>query len=226
MPELTILYYTANRIAEAFAWNVRLHLLDVADGIPIISVSQKPLAFGKNICVGEIGFSTYNVYRQVLIGAKAAGTRWVACCEDDTLYTREHLSARPPADEFWYNIARWWVEPQGVFRWRNRSAMHACVAPRRLMVETLEARFAAYPAPLWTKKQLRSWGEPGRYEGNLNLPEVKRAYFKTDEPIVTFDHKGSLYGMRRWNPDDKIEEQLAPWGSAKELLRRFCGATC
>jgi hypothetical protein len=228
--ELTILYYTANRIGDEFARRVRAHLAWLADAldVPVVSVSQQPVELGRNICVGEIGFSTYNVYRQVLAGAEAAETEWVACCEDDTLYTAEHLTARPPADEFWYNTARWWVEPQGVFRWRNRTAMHACVAPRELMVETLRTRFSAYPTPLWSKRELRSWGEPGRYEGNLNLPQVKREFFTTTEPIVTFDHKGSLYGLRRWNEDDKLQEHLPPWGSALDLLKEFAadGATC
>jgi hypothetical protein len=222
--DLTLIYYTANRVEEAFAARVRAHLAALAHGLdlPIISVSQRPIDFGCNICVGEIGFSTYNVYRQVLIGALAATTGYVACCEDDTLYCAEHFAVRPPADEFWYNMSRWWVEPQGVFRWRDRSAMHACVAPRELMVQTLQARFAAYPEPLHTKKQLRSWGEPGRYEGNLGLPPVQRAFFNTLRTIVTFDHKGSLYGMRRWNADDVIRPELPHWGTAAGLIEEFC----
>jgi hypothetical protein len=222
LPELTAIYYTANLVPEPFAAAVREHLLTVLPaGTPVVSVSHRPLEFGRNICVGEIGVSTYNVYRQVLLGAMAAATEFVACCEDDTLYTPEHFAHRPPANEFHYNKARWWVEPQGVFRWRDRTAMHACVAPRRLMVETLQARFAAYPVPLTTKRELRSWGEPGRYEGNLNLPQVRREFFRTEVPILTFDRKGSLYGLRRWNPEDVVAERLEPWGSAAEILERF-----
>jgi hypothetical protein len=40
------------------------------------------------------------------------------------------------------------------------------------------------------------------------VPQVKREFFTTDEPIVTFDHKGSLYGLRRWNKDDRLQEWL------------------
>jgi len=220
--DLTIIYYTANRIAEPFGERVRQHLRETAAGIPIISVTQKPVDLGRNICLGDIGFSTYNVYWQILVGATAALTPYVACAEDDTLYTREHFEERPPADEFGYNRSRWWVEPQGVFRWRNRTAMHACIAQRRLMVQTLETRFAAYPRQLWSKRELRSWGEPGRYEGNLNLPEVKRGFFETPAaPVVTFDHKGSLYGLRRWNKDDILENDLPYWGNALRLIERF-----
>lgn len=221
-PELTIIYYSANRIEDGFARRVRAHLRETAGGIPIISVTQKPVDLGRNVCIGEIGFSTWNVYWQILHGAVRAETPWIACAEDDTLYNEEHFAARPPHDTFWYNLSRWWVEPQGVFRWRNRSAMHACVSSRSLMVETLERRFKAYPTPILDKKKLRSWGEPGRYEGNLNLPEVKREMFQTMLPIVTFDHKGSLYGLRRWNKDDRIERELPHWGTAGGLIEEFC----
>lgn len=222
-PELTIIYYTANRIEERFAARVRDHLVETAAGIPIISVTQKPVDLGRNICLGDIGFSTYNVYWQVMIGSMHADTPYVACAEDDTLYTREHFEQRPPADEFGYNRARWWVEPQWVFRWRNRTAMHACIALRSLMVQTLDTRFRAYPKPIFDRKKLRSWGEPGRYEGNLNLPEVKRGFFDTPAaPVVTFDHKGSLYGLRRWNKDDRIERELPYWGTAAGLIEEFC----
>ena len=63
MNDLTILYYTANKIPEHFANSVRADLLRVTEKkIPIISISQKPITFGMNSCVGEIGASAYNVY--------------------------------------------------------------------------------------------------------------------------------------------------------------------
>jgi hypothetical protein len=220
--ELTVIYYSANRIEERFAEKVRRHLEETAAGLPIISVTQKPVALGRNICLGDIGFSTWNVYWQVLVGAMHADTPWVACAEDDTLYTDEHFAARPPHDVFWYNLNRWWVEPQAVYRWRNRAAMMTCVASRSLMVETLSTRFKAYPEPIFDKKKLRSWGEPGRYEGNLNLPQVRREMFSTMLPVVTFDHKGSLYGIRRWNKDDRLERELPHWGPAADLIEEFC----
>ena len=50
MNDLTLLYYTANKIPETFGQNVRNHLLSLfPEGIPIISVSHKPIDFGKNI---------------------------------------------------------------------------------------------------------------------------------------------------------------------------------
>jgi hypothetical protein len=51
----TIIFYTGNTEKESFEKKVRDNILKVSNGIPIISVSQKPIYFGTNICVGIIG---------------------------------------------------------------------------------------------------------------------------------------------------------------------------
>src|SRR3990167_3601524 len=92
--DLTVVYYTSNRIREPFGQRVRDQLLLAVSGAPIVSVSQKPLDFGDNICVGDIGHTYFNIYRQMLTGAKAARTKYVALAEDDTLYSPEHFRDR------------------------------------------------------------------------------------------------------------------------------------
>lgn len=218
---MTIIYYTDNKVSDLFADSIRWHLLSITGDIPIVSVSQKPIDLGENICVGEIGSSIYNCYRQVLIAARAAKTDYVIHCEDDTLYNTEHFAYRPALDTFAYNKSRWWVEEQNVFRWRNRSAMHAAISPRELLIDTLEKRFALYPNHTTEKRIIRNWGEPGRYEGNMKLPIVKLEYFMTSCPILTFNHRGSLGGVRRWNESDRIQEEVVPWGHAKDLREKM-----
>jgi hypothetical protein len=223
--DLTLLYYTANLITDHFAERVRSHLercveqlSPAGEALPIVSVSQKPIAFGRNICVGDIGASTYNVYKQILIGAEAATTPYIACCEDDTLYPPEHLAYRPPTrDVFAYNLNRWWIEPEGHYRHRRRPNMSACIASTALMVEALRERFAKFPTPSTDRKQLNGWGEPGRYEENLGLPQRALLYFETSAPVVSFDHKPSLGGIRRRGAGDVIQDDLPPWGNGREL---------
>ena len=50
--DVTILYLTANLEQPYFAENIRQNILKHKGDIPIVSVSQEPLDFGKNICVG------------------------------------------------------------------------------------------------------------------------------------------------------------------------------
>ena len=68
MNDLTIIYYTANHISDYFMANTKKQLIRAIGDAPIISVSQKPMKLGKNICVGDIGRSGYNLYKQILIG--------------------------------------------------------------------------------------------------------------------------------------------------------------
>lgn len=218
MNDLTLLYYTANKVKESFAVKVREHLLSLfPEGIEIISISHKPMDFGKNICVEGFEVSIYNIYKQILMGAKEAKTEYVACCEDDSLYNREHFEHRPAADSFDYNSNRWHIYG-GVFFHRPRPGMHTCIAPTKLMIETLETRYKKFPNFLVEAKgELVGFGEPGRSERRLGLPWVKLTTFNTQMPVLVFDHKGSLGGVRKIKDTDTVVTELPDWGKAVDL---------
>ena len=224
MADATLVYYTANVVAEPFAWRVRQYLVKHCADTPIVSVSQKPIEFGTNVCVGEIGASPYNVYRQILAGAHAAKTKWIICCEDDTLYPPEHIRTPPPSDgAFCYNTQRWWIESSGVFRWRDRAAMCACVVDREFAIRVLEERFAKFPEPLPGRQSWRIFGEPGRCEHKLGLPAVPLIRYKTTSAVVTFNHRDSLGGKRRTADTDNLADELPLWGDAVELWAEMHG---
>ena len=215
--DITIIYYTANKISSGFSSNVQNHLLSwLPEGIPIISVSQEPISYGENICVGDIGYSAFNVYKQILIGAKEVKTKYIMCQEDDALYVPEHFEHIPPDDTFCYNVNRWGIT-RDFYYFRERRLMSMCIAPTQLMIDTLETRFAKYPecAPI------SHFGEPGRFEHKLGLPSVKIDSFRTEIPTLTFTHRPSLGGKRKLSPRDLIEKELPYWGSAKELWDRI-----
>jgi hypothetical protein len=217
MKDHTILYYTANLISEDFANNVREQIIQSCNGTKIISISHKPIDFGENICVDGFPVSPYSVYRQILMGAKVAQTRYLICCEDDTLYVSEHFSYIPPDDTFCYNVNRWSVTPEFYF-YRERRLMSMCVANRELMIETLEKRFEKYP-----EQQVPHFGEPGRFEGRLGLPPVKIESFKTEISTITFNHRKNMGGKRKTFVTDKIIAELPYWGRAEDLWKRIYG---
>lgn len=216
----TILYYTANLISDFFAENIRKRLTET--GLPIVSVSHKPIDFGVNICVEECEPSPYNIYRQILIGAKKATTKYVVCCEDDSLYIEEHFTTIPDDDTFYYNVNRWNVN-QYYYYYRRRAGMCMCVAPTELMVETLEKRFKKYPDPIPRAAKFAGFGEPGRYERKLGLEPVKMKVFKTSQPTLTFNHNPSLGGKRRILSTDILKHKLEPWGKAEDLWAEIHG---
>ena len=74
----TVIYYTSNREHRRFERKIIDSLVKQSDGLDIISVSQKPISLGKNICVGNVGQSVFNAWRQLQIGVREAKTEFEA----------------------------------------------------------------------------------------------------------------------------------------------------
>ena len=144
----TILYLTDNSLDERIAALCRHVLVREADGLPVVSVSQRPVDLGHNICVGEIGRSWMSLYRQLLAGLEVIQTETVVIAEHDCLYTHEHLSWTPPdPGVFWYNENHWLVnwhgnhpEMEGMYSyWPKRTALSQLVcSPQLLEASTKE----------------------------------------------------------------------------------------
>jgi hypothetical protein len=222
--DLTLLYYSASRIDQRFQTAVIAELASVRPlGAELETLFQPP----------ETACSIWQVYRNVLCLAKRATTAYVACCEDDTVYSASHFASRPPHDTFAYDRNRWVITRRvnpvtrtfdTIFYWRQRHQMAMCIAPRELLIDTLEERFAKYPEPVpHAVAKATGWGEPGRYEKNLGLTPRRMEYFDAPEPSVTFNHKHSLMGVRQWKETDNIVHELAPWGRADALWSRIHG---
>jgi hypothetical protein len=219
MNDLTILYYSTNRISKFFEENIINSLKEVVGDTPIISVTWKPMDLGENIVFKGIAPSPYYVYKQVLIGAEKAKTKYIACAEDDTVYTKEHFAFRPPDDTFAYNEGHLDIHSSH-FIYRGRKNMSTCIANRELLIETLRKRFEKYPNYL-DKTQTYGFAEPGRYESRIGLPEEKIMGFKTDPPPVVFWHRQSLGSVRKIKGNDVIFSDHPYWGNAKELWDKF-----
>lgn len=221
---LTIIYYTPNYEDETFADTVRKFLLKTIGDTPLISVSHSPIKFGHNICVGDIGRSARNVYKQMLIGCKEAKTDYVAMAEDDTFYHPSHFDSiyLPPLDTFAYNMARWsvctWVRPpvySFVGSWCNSNL----IAPRKLLVELLEKRFATYPHI----EKTNLWNEPGKFDDKWKLGTYKTLEFATT-PTISFVQPESLgYGFlgtrKRIHPIRAFD--IPYWGHVNNMIKMY-----
>lgn len=224
-PDLTLIHYTSNYLDEhnpVFAAIVRNQIVKSADEYPIISVSQKPMNFGNvNICVGDIGRSHLNIYKAILIGAKAAQTEFVGCAEDDVLYDYSHWRThRPPSYRFAYNLNRWGVNTWSMplYGYRARIVVNQLLAPRDLLVEAFEERFAKYPDP--DKTPLSQFAEPGRFEKQLGVKPREFECYASPIPSVVFSHEhafGYLSRGQRKSIGEFPREELPHWGSAKDM---------
>ena len=192
MIDLTVVYYTCNAIPNKFAHNMQEQLLKATEGIPIISVSHIPMQFGNNIKV-DLERNHFNIYRQALIGAKEAHTKYIALCEDDVLYSPEHFKRRPKDDNhFTYNLGAWsiftWGEPMFTHKGIPRKNLNSFICNRELFIEAMEERFDKYPNG--TDKDV--WAEPGRYENHLGVTIRESEEFFTNPPNIVFSHQTEL----------------------------------
>lgn len=167
----TILYYTDNVLDEKIASTCRKYLVKEAKDIPIVSVSQKPIDLGTNICVGNIGSNWISLYKQLLLAAETAKTRYVVTAEHDCLYTHEHLSWTPPKDNvFYYNLNCWFVqwggnhpELNGMYStyWKERLALSQLVCNRELLIDSIKERLKLLEGADRLTKEMLGIGEFG-----------------------------------------------------------------
>ncbi len=194
MNDLTIIYLTASEVPTSFATYVRDTLLLAVGDTPIISISREPLAFGTNLLDdGEQSYS--NIYRQLLRAAKLATTEFIAMAEDDTLYHESHFRLRPKNDEFLYNQNRFALFTWGpaIYSWRNRKSNCSLIAPRELLIESLEERFAKWPE-----------GTPAHLSGELGRKMVEDGLGVTRRKSVEVFGPVSVI---QFNHDDAHEER-------------------
>lgn len=146
MNNRTIIYYTDDSLPDNFASRIRELLLKSAGSISIISVSQKPLDFGHNICVGDIGRSHLSMYRQLLAGGEYIDSDYVVLAEHDCLYTPEHINWTPPQkDIFYYNINHWFAQwnsrrYKGEYSYYRRKPLSQLICAKDIFIKAVEEK--------------------------------------------------------------------------------------
>ncbi len=241
----TIIYLTDNTLDETLAEACRKHLSNAAREIPIVSVSQKPLSFGENICVGELGRSWMSLYAQLLAGLEATKTEAVVVAEHDCLYSPEHLSWTPPrADTFYYNHHHYLVqwggnhpELNGMYSfWPGRNALSQMICAKSLALESTEEVMGLLKMGLQTKHGLRWHGEFGTANTDflkaalaassgypVQLQRYLKAYttkyrseaFETKVPNLDIRHGSNFTGPKRGG---KRTYELPYWGKFDRWL--------
>jgi len=234
--DLTVIYYTSNWLDTHnpfFLENTKKQLLIAIDDLPLISVSHKPIAFGQNICVGDIGRSHLNIYRQILTGARVAKTKYVALAEDDILYSYEHFHYYlPEKDRFAYDMNKWsiftWTKPP-LFSFRTkRKVVNSLIAKRDMLVAAMEERFKKLDELIAQGQReedvISHWGDPGRYESNLGVTVRETEEFYSGCPNIVFSHPeafGYLSRGTRKRLGDLKAIELPYWGRAEDILKLY-----
>ena len=210
----TIIYVSSNREDPEFEKRVRETLVKNSGGLPIISVTQKPIDFGTNICVGDVGASGFNFVRQIQIATEAAKTKFVIHAESDCLYPPDYFEFTPPREDIAYRNTNIYVlkYKQGFFK--KRSSTFAQTVGRDWYLERLNYLFAFKPGlPKWDTTMFS-------FPKEIKLKFLDSyEYFTTKNPCISFK---TGRGMRIHTVTKDIELQEIPyWGSAKEIRNKY-----
>lgn len=219
--DITAVYFTCNEITPFFAHSTMTTLRVSLEGIPLISVSHKPMDFGMNYVL-DLPRHHLSIYKQALYGAKRAQTKYIALCEDDVLYSPDHFKHRPSPGKFAYNLAAWnlytWVPSIFSHKGAGRINLNALICERDLFISAMEERFARYPDG---KVNLSYWAEPGKYENRLKVTPQQVEYFYSNPPNVVFSHEEAL-GFQNLGTRKKLGEfravEIPYWGTATNIM--------
>lgn len=215
MNDITIIYYTSNRENPNFEKKVQENLLKVCGGLPIISVSQKPIDLGKNICVGNVGTSGFNMFRQVQIACEAATTPFVISAEADCLYPPDYFQFIPLREDIPYRNSNLYVMPdkRDFFFYKEEGATHAQIVGRKFYLERLAKLFKG--APKWSVEEKNFPKE--RWGKNDVFDEIM--YWQSKNPVFQIKtHKG----MRYYTHSNRTPIQKLPyWGNGRTVRRQY-----
>jgi hypothetical protein len=233
-----VIAYTDNSLPDPFGARCRELLLRAIGDIELICVSQKPLAFGRNLVIGDIGRSHLSLYRQMLMGLEATDAEVVYLAEHDCIYTPEHFAWEPPwQDVFYYNMTCWFVnwkpetKERGLYSspWGIRKATSQLVSNRELLAGNIRERISMLEDGWTIRRGMRGACEPGvaevegwirRHDDGIGHPRAwdrkwTSATFATVLPNLDVRHGGNLTGWRRGK---RNRWELEPWGRFEDLM--------
>ncbi len=105
-----LVYYTDNSCNDIISNAVLAQLKRLCNGMEVVSVSHKPVDFGKNI-VMDLPRSAESIFRQIVTGIENIKADFVFLVEHDVLYHQSHFEFIPKnIRHFYYNQNRWSVQ--------------------------------------------------------------------------------------------------------------------
>ena len=210
--DLTIIYYTSNCENKDFEYRIRRALSKSIGKRPLISVSQYPIRFGKNICVGKVGRSNHNALRQMQIGVMEAKTKYVSPAESDTLYPTDLFDFVPPRDDTFYIAKPFYVlfnqrGTKRIYAEKPKSSESAMVVSREHLLNRMEEMFNG-------KDQWDTKHQP------YLVQHKKIEFFNVSYPVVSFK---TDQNMHRKSPHDRGSycTTLPHWGYVYDLIKEY-----
>lgn len=219
-----IVYYTDNQAEERFFIAGR-KILESMD-LPIISVSQHPIDFGKNYAM-DLDRSNLSMFRQILTGLQKSDADIVYLCEHDVLYHESHFNLIPEKENiFYYNQNRWAVDTKTgqAVHYLTKCPSHL-VAFKSTLIDYYTKRLAMVEKDGFKSKV--GYAPPRGIESN----SWKVKTYMSEQPNVDLRHDKNLSGVGRFKKEDfsaewarkgwKESDTVPYWGKTKGCFEEF-----
>ena len=222
-----ILYYTDNELEDTLANKVRKQIKNSTD-MKIVSVSLKPIDFGKNIVL-PLERGKLTMHKQILAGLEALDTDIVFFCEHDVLYHPSHFKFVPTNPEkYYYNGNLWRVRQSDGFSisYDHKSLSQLCAFREKLIKEYKER-----VRRIEIEGFNRSGYEPGTRSIRLGgFSNDTSETWKSEFPNIDIRHEKNL-SASKWKPEqfksqrscknwkESTVDQIGGWSGLKELIK-------
>ena len=218
---LTVLHYTSNREKPEFSARIRETWLMSCGRLPIVTVSQKAIdGVGINICVGDVGVSNYNMFRQIQIGLSYVETPFVVSVEADCLYPPDYFQFVPIQLDACYRNSNVWVMPRyrNFFWHKPEGATHAQVVGTDHYRARLAKLFEGCPD--WSVEDRNFPKERHGLSDVFSIEET--VYYETANPVVQIKTKEA---MRHHTHSTRVDTNELPyWGDGASVRSAYLGS--
>ena len=221
MADVTVIYYTSNQERPNFERRIKRALLKSKGDLPLISVSQKPMALGRNVCVGRMEVCGQSALKQLYLGVSLAETEFVCTAESDCLYPPAYFEFQPTNPGIFYVIKPLWVlfaQNIGRRQWRRcgtfgRKTDYGELSAMHVGRDTLLRRIEFV---------LDNWGRRKPHLCVLQPAEVEKQIVDMPQGVITFKTDQNMHRFTMTISASQTPE-LPYWGSGSELVERYLG---
>lgn len=214
-----IVYYSDCRLDPVIMQAVQRQLLNSCNGNELISVTLKPINFGRNIVL-PLQRSHLSMAKQQLAGLEKLDTDVAFMAEHDILYPREHFDFTPPRkDVFWYNLNWFKVRTSDgqALHFKAKQVSGLC-AYRDILIDYFRNRVRMIESGEIGGR--RHFEPGGRYrDAYQKLTSCGFDTWYSDVPYVDIRHEGTVTrnifdpsGYRNRVEDWKLVPEIPHWG--------------
>ena len=213
-PTAGIVYYTDNLLDKKIMKACQKRIKK--SGLPIVSVTLKPLDFGDENIVLPLERGYLTMFKQILAGLEELDTDVAFLCEHDVLYHQTHFKFRPPQKNiYYYNMNIWQLRvSDGHAVYFDAKRLSQLCGDRKFLIEHFKKRIELIEKLGFSR---RMGFEPGTHNRPERVDDFKAEGFRSEFPNVDVKHNKNLTSARWHQSEFRSQKNCQNWQEADEI---------